>query len=257
MFGFIKKVFVVAMTFFSFNVFSINCLECLSMKKQECKVREVIINNDYMLYPFSIKENKCNGNCNNVSNPYSRVCIPNVVKNITAKKCWIYCHGKIKQNKSNGMTAVSVCVYRLDPVICNNKQKWNKDKCRFECLVDKKCDNKFVWNPSNCKCEYKKKATHLLTEECEEIIDNKTVSIRNYNKTVSIKENNSLDSYKPFASSVLFLLLSVIIIGAFVYFYVNSQSKRKLLDYYYKIKITRALASMVYEFFQKKLLVMR
>ena len=55
------------------------------MKNQECKVREVIINNYYMLYPFNIKVNRCNGNCNNISNPYSRVCFPNVIRNITAK----------------------------------------------------------------------------------------------------------------------------------------------------------------------------
>ena len=55
------------------------------MKNQECKVRESIINNDYMLYPSSIKLNRCNENCNNISNPYSRVCVPNVIKNITAK----------------------------------------------------------------------------------------------------------------------------------------------------------------------------
>ena len=38
-----------------------------------------------MIYPFSIKVNRCNGNCNNFSKPYSRVCVPNVIKNITAK----------------------------------------------------------------------------------------------------------------------------------------------------------------------------
>ena len=54
-----------------------------------------------------------------------------------------------------------------------------------------------------------------------------------YNKTVSVKENISLDSCKPFVvSSVLFLLVSVTITGLFVYFYVNSHSKRKLQDYY-------------------------
>ena len=73
------------MTFFSFNVLSVSSLECISMKNQECKVREVIISNDYMLYPFSIKVNRCNGNYNNISNSYSRVCVPNVIKNITAK----------------------------------------------------------------------------------------------------------------------------------------------------------------------------
>ena len=120
---------------------------------------------------------------------------------------------------------------RLDPIICNNKQKWNKDKCRCECLVDKKCDNKFVWNPGNYKYEYNKKAAYLLTEECEEIIDNKTVPIKKYNNTVSIKENDSVNTCKTFvASSVLFLLISVITIGAFIYFYVNSHSKRGLQD---------------------------
>ena len=38
-----------------------------------------------MIYPFSIKVNRCNGNRNNISNPYSRVCDANVIKNITAK----------------------------------------------------------------------------------------------------------------------------------------------------------------------------
>ena len=68
-----------------FLVSNVNSLKCVLMKKQECKVREVIINSDYMLYPFSIKVNRCNGNCDNISNPYSRVCVPNVIKNITAK----------------------------------------------------------------------------------------------------------------------------------------------------------------------------
>ena len=66
-------------------VSNVNLLKCVLINNQECKVREVIINNDYMLHPFSIKVNRCNGNCNNISNPYSRVCVPNVVKIITAK----------------------------------------------------------------------------------------------------------------------------------------------------------------------------
>ena len=34
MFGFIKKVFVVAMTFFNFSRLSVNSLECISMNNQ-------------------------------------------------------------------------------------------------------------------------------------------------------------------------------------------------------------------------------
>ena len=75
MFRFIKKVFVVAMTFFSFNVLSVNFLECVSMKNQECKVRKEVINfntNNPVFYPFSVKVNKCSGNCNNISDPYAK-----------------------------------------------------------------------------------------------------------------------------------------------------------------------------------------
>ena len=64
---------------------SVNSLRCISLKDQECKVRKVVINNEYMTYPFSIEVNRCNGNCNNITNPYARVCIPNIIKNITLK----------------------------------------------------------------------------------------------------------------------------------------------------------------------------
>ena len=35
----IKKIFFIAMTFFSFNPLNVNSLECLSMNNQECKIR--------------------------------------------------------------------------------------------------------------------------------------------------------------------------------------------------------------------------
>ena len=42
------------------------------------------------------------------------------------------------------------CKCRLDASVCNNKQRWNDDKCRCECkeLIDKGvCDKGFIWNP--------------------------------------------------------------------------------------------------------------
>ena len=51
------------------------------------------------------------------------------------------------------------CKCRLDAIICNSKQRWNKNKCKCECkeLIDKGvCDKGFVWNPSNCDCECNK-----------------------------------------------------------------------------------------------------
>ena len=58
------------------------------------------------------------------------------------------------------------CICRLDPIICNSKQKRNKDKYRSECLIDKKCSNNKFWNPINCECGFKRA---YLTEDCEEI----------------------------------------------------------------------------------------
>ena len=45
---------------------------------------------------------------------------------------------------------------RLDASVCNNKQRWNEDKCRCECkeLIDKgTCNKGFICNPSNWDCE--------------------------------------------------------------------------------------------------------
>ena len=88
MFGFIKKVFVVAMTFLNFNPSNANSLECVSINNHECRTRTKIINinnNEPVLYPFCIKVNKCSGSRNNISNQYAKLCVPDVVKNINVK----------------------------------------------------------------------------------------------------------------------------------------------------------------------------
>ena len=49
------------------------------------KVRPEIINvnsNEPVFFPFSIKTNKCSGNCNNVNDPYAKICVPNIVKDL-------------------------------------------------------------------------------------------------------------------------------------------------------------------------------
>ena len=70
------------------SLLSVNSLECISLKNQECKVRPEIVNinsNNPIFYPFSIKINKCSGTCNNISNPYAKVCVPDTVKNLNVK----------------------------------------------------------------------------------------------------------------------------------------------------------------------------
>ena len=55
MFRFIKKVFVIVMTLFSFlfNALNVNSLKCVSMNNQQCKIRTKIIdinNNEPLKY---------------------------------------------------------------------------------------------------------------------------------------------------------------------------------------------------------------
>ena len=38
-----------------------------------------------LFFPFSIKTNKCSGSCNNINNPYAKLCVPNLLKKLNAK----------------------------------------------------------------------------------------------------------------------------------------------------------------------------
>ena len=83
-----RRRFVSAMIFFGCNLSGVNPLECVSINNQECKIRPEIVNvnsNEPVFYPFSIKTSKCSGNCNNISDPYAKLCAPDVVKNINIK----------------------------------------------------------------------------------------------------------------------------------------------------------------------------
>ena len=58
------------------------------MTNQECKERPEIVDvnsDEPIFYPFSIKINKCRGNCNNINNPYAKICVPDVIKDLNAK----------------------------------------------------------------------------------------------------------------------------------------------------------------------------
>ena len=93
MFEFIKRVFIVcnsivATTFFSWNALNANGLQCVLITNQECKLRTKIIdinNNGPSFYPFSISVNKCSGSCNNINDPYAKLCVSDIVKNINVK----------------------------------------------------------------------------------------------------------------------------------------------------------------------------
>ena len=138
------------------------------------------------------------------------------------------------------------CKCRRDPSVCNNKQRWNEDKCRCECkeLIYKgMCDKGFIWNPSNCEYEFDKpcdigeyldyknykcrnKLVEKLAEECIENID---VNKMLHNDTLNVTPLNAtpLNDYEKVCNSctiykvlfAVFFITSICISSVFIYFH--------------------------------------
>ena len=163
------------------------------MNNQVCKTRTKIIDvnsNEPVFYPYSIKVNKCSRNCNNINDPYAKLHIPDIVKNKNVQVFNLM--SRINETRHITWHETCKCVYRLTAIVCNNKQRWNEDKCRCECredLIDKgACDKGFIWNLSNYECECDKSCgigeyldykycacrnslVDKLVEECYKIVD--------------------------------------------------------------------------------------
>ena len=126
------------------------------------------------------------------------------------------------------------CECRLDATVCNNKQRWNKNKCRCECkeLIDNGvCDKGYAWNPSNCECEFDKSCDfgeYLDYENCKcrkRLIDKLVDECYQYiDEEVKILDKNKNESKCSFwiVYIVLFWIFFAIIAGI-VIFYVYSQ----------------------------------
>ena len=132
-----------------------------------------------MTFPYKIKVDKCAGSCNDVENPYLKVCLPDIVKNISVKSFDLISQKNMLRNISFHLSCKCGCL--LDEKVCNNKQKWNKNKCRCECLEIKECESGSFWNVVNGRCEFKKAAALIAEEECDvetnEKIKNKTITL--------------------------------------------------------------------------------
>ena len=122
------------------------------------------------------------------------------------------------------MNRVYIC--RLDRIICNSKQRWNKDKCRCECkeLIDKGvCDKGFIWNPSNCECKCdkscdigkyldygnckcRKKIVDKLIDECTETIEKVKLD------ELTLKNENS---YYKCSSCKVYIVFMIVVFTTF------------------------------------------
>ena len=186
--------------------------------------------------PFSIKVNKCSGSCNNINDPYSKLCVPDVVKNINVKVFNLISF--TNQTKHIEWHETCKCSCRLDASVCKNKQRWNEDKCRFECreLIDKGiCDKEFIWNPTNCNfgcdkacdigeyldyenCKCRRKIAGELIEECSKNIDKNEMIYNETLNTILLNDYECGSCTLYIVLFVVFLVTSLVISTAFIYF---------------------------------------
>ena len=79
---------------------------------------EININsNNPIFYPFSVEINRCSGSCNNINNPYARICVPDTVKNLTVKVFNLM--SLTNETRSIKWHETCKCICRLNEIICN------------------------------------------------------------------------------------------------------------------------------------------
>ena len=217
------------------NVLKVKTLECVSVIHKKCMSRPKIIDlnkNEPVFYPYSIKENKYSGDCNNINDPMAKLCVPDIVRDTNIKVFNLL--ARINETRKIVWHETCKCVCRLTSAICNDRQEWNENKCRCECkedLVNKlACDKGFMWNPSTFSCEcdrycetgqyldYKncvfiKKIIDDLIEQCTSIAD---MYIKN--NTLSKKSDESFSNIY-FVLFIVFLVLFILFLVVFIYYW--------------------------------------
>ena len=234
MVGSIKKYFFTRLVLL-LTLTRVNLLSCISLNNQICKVRPQTVKSngdDLAFFPFSIKTSKCSGSCNNINNPYEKLRASDSVKNLNVKVFNLM--SRTNETRHTEWHETCKCKCRLDGSVCNNKQRWNEDKCRCECkeLIDEGvCDKGSIWNPSNCECECdklcdvgeyldyencrcRKKLVKKLVEECTETVEEVKLA-----KMVFFEHDNEcVCSYTIYVVLAVIALTTKIRIGAyFVY----------------------------------------
>ena len=142
--------------------------------------------------------------------------MPDAVKNISVKSLDLISRKSVKRNINFHQSCKCGCL--LDEKVCNNLQKWNKEKCRCECLKNENCSGNSFCNAINCGCEMEKAAALIVEEECivetSEKIENKTVTL--------IKKIENCKLFVP--SSILFVCVSITITDIMIYFCIKSKN---------------------------------
>ena len=123
------------------------------------------------------------------------------------------------------------CKCRLDASVCNNKQRWNDNKCKRECkeLINKGvCDKGSIWNPSTWDCQCDKSCDvgeYLDNENCKcrkTLVDKLVGECAENVEAANIAEITLTENVHKYSSCTLYIVLFSIIftinIGIATYF---------------------------------------
>ena len=233
------------------NMVKVKSLECMSVVNQKCMSTPKILDintNKPVFYPYSIKVNKCSRDCNNINDSMTKLCVPDIVRDMNIKVFNLL--ARINETRKIVWHETCKCICRLTSAIGNDRHEWNENKCRCECkedLVSKLARDKgYIWHPSTCSCKcdrYCETGQYLDYKNCvcrKKIIDDLIVQFTSIvdmdikTNTLSKKSDES-SSNIYFILFIVFLVLFILFLVVFIYYWCknNKAITKKMYDTIY------------------------
>ena len=126
---------LIGLTISLFSIIKTKALECVSVVNQKCMPRLKILDvnegvGEALFYPYNVIVNKCIGSCNTFDNPMAKLCASGIVKRVNMQ---VY-NFLMRLNETRYVLwhESCKCVCKLNSSVCNNKQIWNDDTCRYD-----------------------------------------------------------------------------------------------------------------------------
>ena len=225
---------LINLTISLFSIIKTRALECVSVVNQKCMPRPKILDvnegvGETLFYPYNVLVNKCSGSCNTLDNHMSKICVPNVIERVNMQ---VYNFLMRLNEIRNVLWHESYkCICKLNSSICNNKQIWNGDTCRYDCNEDFtgiiSCDKGYMWNPSTCECQCdmwckncicKTKLIGRVIEECTSVI----------NETMINNKDNITNDNTYLILFIVFLIGFITFLIGFIYYYCRNNANKKI-----------------------------
>ena len=108
-----------------YNILKVKALECVSVINEKCMSipKGIDLSKDEpVFYPYSIKINKYSGSCNTINDPFAKLCVPDITKNINVKIFNLM--ARINETRQKVWHETCKCICRLTSAVCNSRQIW-------------------------------------------------------------------------------------------------------------------------------------